>query len=60
MLNPWFSFGLASARRGLEAQSAFVSSLLRLLSGVRRNCLGRLITPSGLVARYPNPNPRPR
>ena len=33
MLNPWFSFGLASARRGLEAQSAFVASLLRMVSG---------------------------
>jgi hypothetical protein len=30
MLNPWFSFGLASARRGLEVQSAFVASLLRM------------------------------
>ena len=33
MLNPWFSFGLASARRGLEAQSAFVASLLRMVGG---------------------------
>jgi hypothetical protein len=33
MLNPWFSFGLESARRGLEAQSAFVASLLRMGGG---------------------------
>ena len=33
MLNPWFTFGLASARRGLEAQSAFVASLLRMVGG---------------------------
>ena len=31
MLNPWFSFGLAAARRGLEAQSAFVASLQRIM-----------------------------
>jgi hypothetical protein len=33
MLNQWFLFGLASARRGLEAQSAFVASLLRMVGG---------------------------
>jgi hypothetical protein len=33
MLNPWFSFGLASARRGLEAQSAFVATVLRIAGG---------------------------
>jgi hypothetical protein len=33
MLNPWFAFGLAFARRGLEAQSAFVASLLRMGGG---------------------------
>jgi hypothetical protein len=33
MVNPWFSFGLESVRRGLEAQSAFVASLLRIVGG---------------------------
>jgi hypothetical protein len=33
MLNPWFFFGLESAKRGLEAQSAFATSLLRMVGG---------------------------
>jgi hypothetical protein len=59
MLNPWFSFGLASARRGLEAQGAFVLSLLRLLGGGPPEPPGRIDITEQIDSAVPESQPTP-
>jgi hypothetical protein len=57
MLNPWFSFGLASARRGLEAQSAFVASLLRMGGGGPLELPGPIHNGEQIDRAVPQPPP---
>jgi hypothetical protein len=57
MLNPWFSFGLASARRGLEVQSAFVASLLRMVGGGPQEPRGPIANTEQIDCAVPEPQP---
>jgi hypothetical protein len=57
MLNPWFSFGLAFARRGLEAQTAFVASLLRMGGGGPPELPGPIPNSEQIDCAVPQPPP---